>query len=529
MDPAILRRVSESRSTRIAAVRIGACVVVVAAALLLLVTGGLPQVALPVGPAGMAIKLALDPLAASFLLLAPCTTLAPLPLATMVVILSAANGFTLAIGLLLLGGLASPRPASLAAITCLAALALAGSTMDFAAIRAMPPDGWRAAAVLLLTLTGAAAAATFSPVMAAYVLIRLLLDLCGAGQPLWWGVPLLLAGAGMAMIASLRGALADLLDVAVAQASMHQIGLAVIGLGVALCARGVDLPSNASHALDGAWLAIACYALSRALLLRCADAVESGAGTRRLDCLGGVIHRMPITTGACLTGLFTIAILPPGLGFAAFWLVFQSLVAAARIGSFGLGLMVAAVTLVTGVSVGLAALAAMRVAIVVFLGRPRTPRAAAADEVARPVRLILVGLATLLGVLGVLPVLALLPAFRWADGAMAVSLLGLRIGSQTPGYAATFMAVLVAGAWIALAKVIRRPGLGRREPDWAGGFSPPPAWMPFGDPTTQCSPTSFIAPIEDLIARLPSTDAARHRLVSWWDRLLRVIAARMAT
>jgi len=235
---------------------------------------------------------------------------------------------------------------------------------------------------------------------------------------------------------------------------------------------------------------------------------------------------MPITTGACLTGLFTIAVLPPGLGFAAFWLVFQSLLATARIGSFGLGLLVAAVVLVTGISVGLAALAAMRVAAVVFLGRPRTPRAAAADEVARPIQLVLVGLAGLLGLLGALPALALLPTFRWGDGAAAVSLLGLRVGSQTPGYAATFIAVSVASAWIALSKVIPRSG--RREPDWSGGFSPPPAWMPFGDPATQCGPTSFVAPIHDLIARLPSTGEARQRLASWRDGLLRAIAARIA-
>jgi formate hydrogenlyase subunit 3/multisubunit Na+/H+ antiporter MnhD subunit len=521
--------VSESRSIRVAAIRTGACVIIVAAALILLATGGLTQRALPIGPAGMAIKLALDPLAASFLLLAPCIVLAPLPLAALVVILSAANGFTLAIGLLLLGGLASLRPASVAALCCIVALALAGPVSDFAAIRAVPPDGWRAAAMLVLTLTGAAATATFSPVIATYVLIRLLFDLCGAGQPLWWGVPLLMAGTGISMVASLRGALADRLDLAVSHASLHQIGLAVIGLGVALSARGVDLPSVASHALDAAWLAIACHALCRTLLSRCADAVESGTGTRRLDCLGGVIHRMPMTTGACLTGLFTIAVLPPGLGFAAFWLVFQSLAAAARIGSFGLGLLVAAVMLVTGVSVGLVALAAMRVATVVFLGRPRMPRAAAADEVARPVQLILVGLAGLLGMLGALPVLALLPTFGWGDGATAASPFGLRIGSQTPGYAATFITVLVASAWIALSRLLRRPRLGRREPDWSGGFSPPPAWMPFGDPTTQCGPTSFVAPIQDLVARLPSTDAARQRLASWRDRLLRAIAARMAT
>ena len=225
--------------------------------------------------------------------------------------------------------------------------------------------------------------------------------------------PLLLAGVGIAAIGSLRAALADTLHKVLSVGSLHQFGMATMALGVALFARAVDLPSVASRALAAAWLALVCHMLCRTLLLMCADAVESGAGTRRLDLMGGLLHRMPITAGCCLVGLFTVAVLPPGLGFAAFWLLFQSLIAAARIGDFGVQLLVLVVAALTALSVGLMALATVRLFGVVFIGRPRTPRTAVAEEAPRPVRLVLIGLAASLGLLGLLPALVLLPTIGW--------------------------------------------------------------------------------------------------------------------
>jgi formate hydrogenlyase subunit 3/multisubunit Na+/H+ antiporter MnhD subunit len=392
----------------------------------------------------------------------------------------------------------------------------------------MPPEGWHAAAVLLLTLAGAAATAAFSPAIAMYVMLRVLFDLCGDGLVFWWGIPLLLAGAVIAAGAAFRAALSNTLHDVASHAALHQCGLAVTSLGVALSARAVDLPSATSHALSATWLALVCHLLCRTLLLCCADAVESGAGTRRLDRLGGVIHRMPITTGAWLVGLFTSSVLPPGLGFAAFWLVIQSLLAAARIGGLGLGLLIAAAMILAGTSVGLAALAALRLAAVGLLGRPRTPRVAAADESPREVRLLLLGLAGLMGLLGVLPGLALLPASGWTHAATLISPLGLRGGLETSGYASIFVAVLLAIAWIVLAR-LRPPLTARREPAWSGGFAAPPPWMPFGDPATQIGPSAFVAPLRAVLALLPSADPVRQWLTSGRDRLRRAIAILVPT
>jgi hypothetical protein len=67
------------------------------------------------------------------------------------------------------------------------------------------------------------------------------------------------------------------------------------------------------------------------------------------------------------------------------------------------------------------------------------------------------------------------------------------------------LAFLIATA---IGFVLHRFGIrGTREvPAWNGGFGRAPAWLPFGDPTTQPSATGFAEPISRAIAKgLPGT------------------------
>jgi NADH:ubiquinone oxidoreductase subunit 5 (subunit L)/multisubunit Na+/H+ antiporter MnhA subunit len=523
----------------------------------------------PIGTPGSVMHIVLDPLGAAFLLLLfvpaiPCAVYAavapdagpaataglPLSLAAMMLTVLASDTFCLVLGLAGMGMagwlLLAPRPdagrtakaaqsclrRTVFAVVCLvvafalmAPPAIPWLACDFAAIRAAPPEGWRAGAVFALTLSGAAGLAALLPVQAwigrlggasallagggttigLYLLFRVLLDLCGSAQPLWWGVPLLMLGGACAVAGPLQATIETRLEPLLAIGSLHQTGLAVMGLGLALFAHAVDLPQMAALALGAAWLLLVTHALCRTLLLLCAGAGQRGAGTFRLDRMGGLIHGMPVTGRCALAGLLGAAMLPPGLGFAGFWLLFQALLAAFRIGGAALQLLIALAALAAALSVGLAALAAVRVAGVVFLGRPRTPRAAAAEEPPRALRLCLVGLAVLTGLGSVFPSLALLPAARGlarlANGSGLGPALTLRPGTEVPGYAPVVIASLLALAGYALLWLSRRRGPGhRREPAWSGGFAPPPPWLPFGDPTTQIGAASFADPLHRILA-----------------------------
>ena len=456
---------------------VGICAAMAGLAVAALVAKGTATLALPIGPPGGAMYLVLDSLSACFLLLLlvvmPCGDTAPLPLAAMSLTVLAGEGFTLVVGL------------------------------------------------LLLVLAGAGSLRRYGSALAIYLLLRAWPDLGDLAQPLWLGVPLLLTGAAIAVIASLRAALAETLHTVLPVASLPLFAMSLMALGVALFARTVDLPSVVALALNAAWLALVCHMLSRTLLQLCADAVEAGASTRRLDRLGGLIHRMQVTAASCLAGLFAIALLPPGLGFAAFWLLLQSLLATARFGDIGLRLLSIGAVALLALSAGLSALAAVRLFGVVFLGRPRTPRTAVAEEARRADRHVLCGLAALIVLLGFLPALALLPAAGWTNAVIGAQVLVLRAGVEAPGYASIAVAGLLVIAGIAVFRGLRRMGEQRREPAWSGGFAAPPPWLPFGDPATQYGPAAFVEPLQRIGSLRPSTQAWQLRLLRWRDASLR--------
>jgi len=488
------------------------------------------------------MRLALDPLSAGllfpFIVGVSCSIAAGferrrlfalcVPPAATLLILLAADAGTVIVGVAVIGvtgWLGSHEhvrlqlAATCAAIGCLiAGFAIAGSD-DFAALRGVQPESLRldASAVLLLAGAGAllpwhlwrsAAADGLSALVAAcafivsfYLATRVLFDLFGAAQLSWFGVGLLMVGAAVALSGSLRAAVVTEFDAVVLIGSVHQLGLVLVGLGLALIARAVDLPSLLALALDAAWLQFICLVLGRVLLLQCAAMVQAGAGTRRLDLLGGLIQGMPITAGGIFAALFATLALPPSLGFAGFWLLFQALLGLARASGFGLQCLLALVVGCVGLSGALAAFGAVRLCGIGLLGRPRIPRTAAAEDGPRRTTMVMVSLASLLVLLGLVPAAALWPVrsavARMSGGSAGiVRPLLLSTGEAMPGYAPPVIAVLLlVGAGAVLWLLHRHGPSGRSEPAWSGGFAQPPAWLPFGDPATQVTARSFAEPL----------------------------------
>ena len=422
--------------------------------------------------------------------------------------------------------------AAFGAVCLIAALAVlaANAAWDvrFAAMRAAPPEGWPAAFVLVLALLGAGAKAGLMPLhawlprglvaapahvsalmaggmtkVALYVLVRVVFDLCGPAQPGWWGGPLLVLGATAAVLGALRANREDDIKAVLAGATLGSVGLIVTGLGLALAARGADLSTLAALGLGGAMLAALAHALSGSLLFLAAGAVQQGAGSRSLLRLGGLIHRMPVTTACVLVGAASLAALPPSAGFAAQWTLFQAVLGGPRIGGPGVQVLVCAVAGLLALATALAAAAAVRLVGIAFLGRPRSPRASAADDAGRHTRQALIGLAAASGLVGLFPGAVLWlagPALRRlvsADMADRAGLLAVAPQTDLSGYSAPGIALVLALAgglavWLVRARTV--PGQ-REAPAWDGGFGPPPAWLPFGDPLTQYGGASFAQPL----------------------------------
>ncbi|MDB5412837.1 MAG: hydrogenase 4 subunit [Rubritepida sp.] len=552
------------------------------AAAIALTGDGMAATALPVGPPWAPSLVALDPLSAWFLLIlavvaVPALLFAaaspapppaegaafPLFLAGMAAVLVAADGFTLLLGFELMSLaswalIAARHPtgvgrrtarlylafAAFSGLCLIAGFALlAPAGLGFAAIRAAPPEGWRAAMVLILVLLGAGSKAGLAPFhiwlplahpaaatpvsalmsgamvkVALYVMIRLLLDLPGPAQPAWWGLPLIGLGAATALIGALRANLERDIKAILACSTLENMGLIVVGLGLALVFRGSDLRPLASLALAAVLLHALNHAGFKTLLFLCAGAVASLAGSRDPDRLGGLIHRMPWVAGCAMLGAFSAAALPPLSGFASEWLLLQSLIQGWRVAEMSIQLIAAGTLAVVGMAVGLAAAAMVRLLGLVFLGRPRTPRAAGAPDAVGMMRVALLlpaALSLLLAVLAA-PMLSLTGgAIRQLLGANALApvagfdlVLGDAGARYAPWAVALLLALAVGLTWLA---VRRRSSLApTREPAWDGGFMPPPPHLPFGDPLSQVSAMGLGQPIRRSLGRVALAIRERH-------------------
>lgn len=564
---------------------------------------GLPATALPMGPPWGPGQVAVDALTGWFLVIlavaaVPACLFAaasppppraegagfPLFLAGMALTLIAADGFTLMLGFELMSlaswALVAARHATGAgrraarlylAFAAFSGLCLigavgllaAGGGLGFAAMRAAPPEGWRAAAVLALVLLGAgskaglvpfhvwlplahpAAASPVSALMsgamvkiALYVMIRLLFDLSGGAQPAWWGLPLVGLGVATALIGALRANLERDTKAILACSTLENMGLMVAALGLALTYRGADLLPLASVALAAALLHALNHAAFKTQLFLALGAVYSLAGSRDPDRLGGLIHRMPWVAGCALLGALSAAALPPLSGFASEWLLLQALIQGFRVSDMSVQLIAAASLAVVGMAVGLAAAAMVRLFGLVFLGRPRTPRVAGAPDAGGLMRvaLVLPSLLTLaLGPLAAVALGVLDGPIRQVLGPQAAApRFGLELalgdgGSRyLPGLAALLLALAVGGLVLAVRR--RSPREPARGAAWDCGFLPPPPHMPFGDPLSQVTALGLGQPIrrslgglaiaqhEVLVKQPPGSPAAATLRVEGQDR-----------
>jgi hydrogenase-4 component B len=214
---------------------------------------------------------------------------------------------------------------------------------------------------------------------ALYGLIRFVFLVLGISS-LWWGVAVLL----LAMISCLVGVIYALMEhdlkKLLAYHSVENIGIILLGLGLAMVFTWLNLNSLAALALIAGLYHLVNHAAFKGLLFLCAGSVQKGTGTLDLEKLGGLIKKMPWTGAFFLIGAMGISALPPLNGFVSEWLTLQAFFAGAfkvpGILAFGFALAAAALAL-TG---GLAAACFVKAFGITFLALPRSKGAAEAQE-----------------------------------------------------------------------------------------------------------------------------------------------------
>ena len=256
-----------------------------------------------------------------------------------------------------------------------------------------------------------------------------------------------------------------------------------LALGFVLGLSGIALGGAGLGSAPVMLMAAAASSLAGAGLALIGQRLDAAAGQVALDWLGGLARGMPDLSFVLLALLLGVSALPPGPAFDVLVLIVRALGTAPspRAGWFGLG---------AAFWAGLSMLAALRGFALVALGRPRSLRAAAAEDVRDGRFVAMAGLAVAMLLLGLLA----------APDRLVV------IGVTCS--VAVMVAMLVG---------ILAPRRVVPVEHWTEGFAKPPLWLPFDDPTTQMTATGFAAITLGAGAALPAwlraqSAGARHWL-----------------
>lgn len=333
--------------------------------------------------------------------------------------------------------------------------------------------------------------------MGVYGIVRIDVDLLGPG-PRWWGLAMLVVGAGSALFGVLHASVATDLKRLLALSTTENMGLVLVALGASALLAASDMPAASALALAAGLLHLLVHALFKALAFLAAGSVQVATGLRDLDRLGGLARPMPVTTTLFGIAALGAAGLPVGAGFVSEWLLLQSLIHHPAEHDRLIAVVMPLTLGVVALSIGVGVATMVKAFGVGFFARPRSVEATAARESPGPmlVAMIIAGAGCV--ALALVP-FAVGPALRSVGESLRTDIAVfdgpfLRAtggaSSMAPGLLA---AALVAGVLIAI--VLSRIGARHRSatertvPLWACGADGLTARMEY-------TATSFAQPLQ---------------------------------
>lgn len=315
-------------------------------------------------------------------------------------------------------------------------------------------------------------------------IVRIGIEVLGPG-PAWWGLLVLVAGSASAVLGVLYALAEHDLKRLLAFSSIENVGIILVGLGVALLGGSVGAQPLVIGGLTAALFHVLNHAVFKSLLFLGAGAVQGATHTRDLDRLGGLARALPFTALAFGIGAAAISGLPPLNGFASEWLTFQVLLGAGGDSALEAPLRFACYTAIGA----LALTAALAVATFVkatgmtFLALPRSDAAAAARETGRSMRAaqaLLAGACVAIGIGATGAGSVVAGVARSIGRAPTSPPIGLD-AAPPPSlgtYAPLLLTVALACVGVAVAAVVRyRAAPARRSPTWTCGVAPEPAFQ----------------------------------------------------
>lgn len=195
--------------------------------------------------------------------------------------------------------------------------------------------------------------------------------------PLWFGWLVLLLGGVSAVVGiALASSQRDLKRL-LACSSIENIGIIVLGIGMALVGMATSNPLLMVFGLTGAFLHLINHALFKQLLFLGSGVIIHATGTRQIDRMGGLSRLLPRTSLLFLTGSLAICGLPPFNGFVGELFLY---LAAFQQGMHAPLPFIAFTAPLLAVVGGIAVITFVKLYGLVFLGGARTPEAVHGHE-----------------------------------------------------------------------------------------------------------------------------------------------------
>ncbi|MGC1454063.1 MAG: hydrogenase 4 subunit B [Nitrospirota bacterium] len=340
---------------------------------------------------------------------------------------------------------------------------------------------------------------------AIYGIVRVVFDLIGV-FPWWWGALVLVFGLVSAVMGVLYALMQHDLKRLLAYHSVENIGIILIGIGLAMIFTSFDMSLLAALALIAGLYHTLNHAMFKGLLFMGAGAVLHATHEKNMEKMGGLIRFMPWTAVLFLIGCISISALPPFNGFVSEWLTYQAFLLSPALPSPLLNLLIPLGAALLALTSALAAACFVKAFGVTFLGHQRGHHHGRVHEVRWTMRIgMLLAALTCLG-LGVMPTLMV----KWMDP-IAEDLVGGTIASSASGFGWMWLTPIAAErasysapiAFLGILSVVivtylllhTRPGAIRRVPLWDCGFEKVTNRM-------QYTATSFAMPLRRIFGYL---------------------------
>lgn len=231
-------------------------------------------------------------------------------------------------------------------------------------------------------------------------IIKVGLMFLGASQA-WWGYLVLAFGAVSSVLGVMYALAEHDIKRLLAYHTVENVGIILMGVGVAMVGMATDHPTFAALGLLGALYHLLNHAVFKGLLFLGAGSVIYRTHTKDMEKMGGLAKLMPYTAMTFLVGTMAISALPPLNGFVSEWFIYQSLFNMSQQSHISMLIAGPAAIVMLAITGALACMCFVKVYGICFSGIPRTEQASQAKEVTWPMITGCAILAVLCIVLGV--------------------------------------------------------------------------------------------------------------------------------